>query len=110
MADCREGEFGVTVSVAGGDPFHTVSFPLTAAEATPGVLISTLEDGYIDDLGDGTRTRGRKWYVPNHSDNSRSESRRLGEPRTLQRTGARLAWPLSSKRRTAHQPWLAATG
>ena len=47
MADCREGEFEVTVSVAGGDPFYTVSFPLTAADSTPGVLISTLQDGYL---------------------------------------------------------------
>ena len=42
---CREGEFEVTVSVAGGDPFRTASFWLTTADATPGVLISTLEDG-----------------------------------------------------------------
>ena len=33
--------------MAGGDPFHTASFRLTTADATPGVLISTLEDGYL---------------------------------------------------------------
>jgi hypothetical protein len=38
----------VTVSVAGDDPFpHTASFRLTTADVTPGVLISTLADGYL---------------------------------------------------------------
>ena len=75
MTDCREGELEVTVSVAGGDPFRTASFWLTTADATPGVLISTLEDGYLTIWATGLGANGRKWYVPNHSGNSRSESR-----------------------------------
>ena len=46
IPDCRQSELEVTVSAAGSDPFHTASFRLTTADATPGVLISTLEDGY----------------------------------------------------------------
>jgi len=47
IPDCRQGELEVTISVAGGDPFHAASFRFTTADATPGVLISTLEDGYL---------------------------------------------------------------
>lgn len=75
IPDCRQSELELTVSVAGSDPFHTASFRLTTADATPGVLISTLEDGYWTIWATGLAANGRKWYLPNHSDNSRSESR-----------------------------------
>ena len=44
-------------------------------DATPEVLISTLEDGYLTIWATGLGANSRNWYVPNHSDNSRSESR-----------------------------------
>ena len=39
-------------------------------DATPGVLISTLEDGYLTILATGLGANGRKWYVPSYSGNS----------------------------------------
>jgi hypothetical protein len=97
----------VTVSVAGGDPFHTASFRLTTADGTPGVLISTLEGGYFTIWGTGL---GAVVASGRFQITSRIESRGSESRVTVQWTGARLAWSVSSKRRTTHQPWLAATG
>jgi hypothetical protein len=76
--------------VAGSDPFHTASFRLTTADATPGVLISTLEDGYW--------TIWRRDSQPMVASGTFQITQTIpvvrvgfGEPRTLQWTGARLA-------------------
>lgn len=52
-ADCSQGEFDVTVSASGGGPSHSLSFPLIAAGATPGVFATTLQNGRLTILATG---------------------------------------------------------
>lgn len=44
---CAQGEFDVTLSAAGGDSYHNLSFPLTAADVTPGAFITTVRNGRL---------------------------------------------------------------
>jgi hypothetical protein len=74
--------------MAGGDPLHTALFRLTTADARPGVLISTLEDGYL--------TIWRRDSDPMVASGTFQITQAIpvvrvgfGEPRTLQWTGAR---------------------